>query len=92
VKAVRDLDRVGGALPGAVRVGSRSIPGDHADAGMGLQPEGHGFGLTIGQEGERSLPFQIDEHRPIRPTFPNGPIVDAEHVGGSHLWEGLATE
>ena len=36
VKAIRDLDRVGGALPGSVRICSRPIPGDHADARMGL--------------------------------------------------------
>jgi hypothetical protein len=92
VKAIGDLDRVGGPLPGAVCIGSGPIPGDHADAGMGRQPEGHGFGLTIGQEGERSLPLEIDRYRPIPLTFPNGPIVDAEHLGGGHIWEGLATE
>ena len=36
VKAIRDLDRVGGALPGPIRIGSKPITGDHADAGMGL--------------------------------------------------------
>ena len=38
VKAVRDLDRIRGALPGAVCIGSGPISGDHADAGMCLQP------------------------------------------------------
>ena len=36
VNAIRDLDRVGGALPGPIRIGSKPTPGDHADAGMGL--------------------------------------------------------
>jgi hypothetical protein len=36
VKAIGDLDRRGGAWPGPVRVRSGPIPGDHADAGMGL--------------------------------------------------------
>ena len=34
VQAVRDLDRLGSALPGPIGRGSKPIPGDHADAGM----------------------------------------------------------
>jgi hypothetical protein len=37
VKAVRNLERVGGAWPASVRIGSGPIPGDHTDAGMSLQ-------------------------------------------------------
>ena len=81
VKAIGDLDRVGGALPGPVRIGSGPIPGDHADAGMGLEPEGEGLGLPIGQEGQRSPPFEIDQHGPIGLALAIGPIVDAEHLG-----------
>jgi hypothetical protein len=36
VKAIGDLDRVGGPLSGPVRVSSGPIPGHHADARMGL--------------------------------------------------------
>lgn len=36
VKAIGALDRVGGAWPGSIRLGSQPITGDHADAGMGL--------------------------------------------------------
>jgi hypothetical protein len=36
VQAIGHLERGGGALPGPVRIGSKPIPGDHADAGMGL--------------------------------------------------------
>ena len=38
VKAIGDLDGLGGALSGFVRIGSRPISGDHADAGMRLSP------------------------------------------------------
>jgi hypothetical protein len=77
VSASGDLDRVGGALPGPLRVGSESIPGDHTDAGMGLSPEGHGLGLTIGPEGERSPPCEIDPHSPRALAFAQGEIVHA---------------
>ena len=92
VDANRDLDRVGGTLPAAVRVGSGPIPGDHADAGMRLQPEGHGLRLTIGQEGERSTPLEIHHDGPIGPAFPQGPVVDTEHLGGRHVGEGQKTQ
>jgi hypothetical protein len=88
VKAIGDLDRLGGTLPGPVRVCSGPIAGDHADAGMGLQPEGAGLGLTIGQKGERAPPLEVNQHGAIGLAFPVGPVVDAEHLRGSHLWHG----
>jgi hypothetical protein len=91
VNASGDLDRVGGALPGAVRIGSGALPGDHADAGMGLSPQGDGLRLTIGPEGERSMPLEINQHRSIDLTFPNGPVVDAEHLRWDHTREGQTT-
>jgi hypothetical protein len=87
-KAVRDLDCVGGTWPGSIRIGSGPILADHVDAGMRLSPQGHGLGLTIGQEGEGSMPLEINQDGPLGPTFPNGPVVDTEHLGGGHIWEG----
>jgi hypothetical protein len=48
VKAIRHLTRGGGPLSRAVRIASIPITGDHADAGVGLSPQGEGLGLTIG--------------------------------------------
>jgi hypothetical protein len=81
MNAIGDLDRVGGAVPGPGRIGSGPIPRDHADAGMGLSPKGKGRGLTIGQKGERSPLFEVDQHGPIALAFPHGPIINAEHLG-----------
>ena len=88
VHAIGDLDRVGGPLPGPVCSSSGPIPSDHADAGMRLAPEGHGLGVTIRQEGERSPPFEIDQHGPIGLALAIRPIVDAEHLGCAHIGEG----
>ena len=82
VQAVRDLDRVGGALPASVRIGSGPIPGDYPDTGMGLSPQGHSVGLTVGQAGERSTPLEIHPDGPLGPTLPTGPVVDPEHLRG----------
>src|SRR6266576_1464345 len=72
VKTVRNLDRVWGTWPASVRIGSGPLPGDHTDAGMGLPPQGHGFGCPIGPEGECSTPLEINHDGPIGPTVPNG--------------------
>ena len=92
VNAGGDLDRVGGALPGSGRSGSGSISSDHADAGMRLHPQGHGLGLTIGPEGERSMPRAINQDGPLGPTFPNGPVVDTEPLGCRHVRAGHTTQ
>jgi hypothetical protein len=69
VQAISNLDRVWGTVLGPVRIGSGSIAGDHADAGRGLSLAGEGLGLAIRQEGQRSLPFEIDPHGPIGLAF-----------------------
>jgi hypothetical protein len=38
VKAIGDREGGGSPVPGPVSRGSEPIPGDHADAGMRLQP------------------------------------------------------
>jgi hypothetical protein len=92
VKAIGHLDGVGGALSGPIRIGSGPIPSEHADAGMGLQPEGEGLGLTIGQEGERPPPFEIDQPSPLGLALAIRPIVDTEHVRRGHIGEGQMTQ
>jgi hypothetical protein len=88
VKAIGALERVGGPLPGPIRIGSASLPGHHPDAGMGLPPERHGLGLTIGPERERSPPFAIAQPGPIGLACAIGPIVDAEHLGVAKAGQG----
>ena len=82
VKAVRDLDRRGCALTGAVRIGFRAIAGNDLDPRMSLEPLGEGAGVAIGEEGHGVVPLQIDEDRPIRLPFPIRPIIHPEDGGG----------
>ena len=91
VKASGPRDRVGGALSGPIRLGSGPIPGDHTDAGMGLEPEGAGCALTSRPEGERPPPFAIAQHSPLRLALALRPIVDTEHVRRGNTWEGQTT-
>jgi hypothetical protein len=59
---------------------------------MGLSPEGQGLGLTVGPEGQRSSPLEIDQHGPIGLAFAIRSIVNAEHVGGGHAWQGQTAQ
>jgi hypothetical protein len=47
VKAVRDLDRLGGALTGTVRIGFRPIACNDLDSRMSLEPLRQGASLAI---------------------------------------------
>jgi hypothetical protein len=82
MKAVRDLDRLGGALTGAVRIGFRAIAGNDLHPRMDAQPLGQGAGVAIGEERHGVVPLHIDEDRPIRLPFPIGPIIHPEDGGG----------
>jgi hypothetical protein len=75
-------------LPDPVRVCAGPIPGDHADAGMGLSPAGDGLGLTSGPESERSPPVEVDPHGPRGRALAIGPILHAEPVGGATAGRG----
>jgi hypothetical protein len=86
--AIGDLARGGSALPGPVRRSSGSVPGAHADTGMGVFPEGEGLGLALGSEGERPTLLAIDQRGPIDLAFPVSPLVAAEPLGGRHSWHG----
>jgi hypothetical protein len=89
--AIGDLACGGSPWPGPVSIGSGPIPGDHTDAGRRRQPSGHGLGLTIRPEGERSTPLAIKQNGPRRLTVPNGPVVDTEPLGCRHVRDGPTT-
>lgn len=71
---IRHLDRIRRALANAVGVGSRPIAGDDLDPGVGLQPRGHGVGLTVTQ--------QVDG--PIEAFRPGVVVTDAARRLGVH--------
>jgi len=92
VTAVSHLDGIWDTLLGPVCIGSGAIAGDHADPGMGLEPEGEGLGLPIRPEGQRSPPFKVDQHGAIGLAFLVGPVVDAEYPEGGTRRNGQATQ
>lgn len=79
--AIRDLDRPGGAATHAIGVGTGAVTSHDLDAGMPLQPVGHGGGLAVGQQVDDLASFQIAQDRAVALTAPPGPIVDASTRG-----------
>ncbi len=83
--AVRDLDRVGGALAHAVRVGAGPVACDDLDPGMLAKPLGQGFGLPIGQEVDNGVALEIDQGGAIPMAAPPGPVIDGEDARRGRL-------
>ncbi len=48
VPAIRDLLGLRGACRRRLGVGRRTVPADHLDPGMGLEPSRHGIRITVG--------------------------------------------
>jgi len=82
VEAVSHLDGTGRALPRAVGVGTAAVAGDDRHAGMVLQPGGEGRRAAVGEEVDRTPPFQVHEDRAVGPPSAQRPIVDAQHARG----------
>jgi hypothetical protein len=90
VKAVRDLDCLGGALTGAVRIGFRPIACNDLDSRMSLKPLRQGASFAIVQEGHGPAALEVNEDRPIGLAFPIGPIIHPEDGGGGMYRQGKA--
>ncbi|BAQ50253.1 hypothetical protein Maq22A_2p42625 (plasmid) [Methylobacterium aquaticum] len=89
--AIRNLDRPGGAATQTIGLGTGAVTSHDLDAGMPLQPVGHGRGLAVGQQVDDLATFQIAQDRAVALTAPPGPIVDAEHPRCAVCLRGSAT-
>ena len=89
--SIRDLDRPGGAATHTIGIGTGAVTSHDLDAGMPLQPVGHGGGLAVGQQVDDLASFQIAQDRAVALTAPPGPIIDAEHSRCALCLRGSAT-
>jgi hypothetical protein len=79
VPAVGDLHRVRGAEPGGLGVGTGSVPADHLDPGVFLQPGGEGRHLAVGQQVDRSPAGHVDHDAAVDAAPAQCEVVDPEH-------------
>ena len=81
VPAVRDLAGLRGAVADSVGVGPGPVPGDHLDAGMPPQPGSQRARLSVWQQVDHFIAFQIHEHRAVAMATAQRPVVHPEHPG-----------
>ena len=82
VPAVRDLHGPGGSLRRRLGVGRRTIPADDFDAGMGLEPRGHGVRVAVGEEVDNVTAFQVHDDRAVPLPLAPGPVIDPHTTRG----------
>src|SRR6266446_2188525 len=92
MEAVRDLDRLRGALPRALRIGTRPIAGDDLHTRMRLEPLRHRHGRALWQEGDGLAALQVDEDRAVGVAFAQRPVIHAQHPGRRGVRLRLPTE
>jgi len=85
VEAIGDLDRLGRALPGPVRIGPGPVAADEFDARMRAEPRCQGRRFAIGQEVDHPVALEIDQQRAVALAPAPGPIIDPEHARGRDL-------
>ena len=88
MKAVGDLGRLWGALPGALGIRTRPIARDDLHTRMLAPPLRHRRSRAVGQQGDGLAAFQIDEDRAIDVAFPQRPIIHPQDSGRGEvrLW------
>jgi len=74
------MDSVGRTAAAAVGVACTPVTGDHFSTGMGLQPGCEAVRLTVRQQVNDGMAFQVNENRAVTlATFP-GPVIHPEHA------------
>lgn len=80
VEAIGNLDRLGCALRGRVRIRSGPVAADELDARMHAEPRRDSGRLAIGEKVDHAVALEIDQHRAVALAPAPGPVVDPEHT------------
>ncbi len=74
------MDSVGRTAATAVGVACAPITGDHFSTRVGLQPGCEAVRLTVRQQVNNGMTFQVDEDRAVTLAALPGPVVNPEHA------------
>ena len=80
VPAVGDLDRVRGAVPGALSVIAGPVPADHLRARMRRQPGLQGDGFPVRQQADGLARRDVHQDGPVDLAAPQREIIDPEDL------------
>jgi len=92
MKAVGDLGRLWGALPGALGIRTRPIARDDLHTRMLAPPLRHRRSRAVRQAGDGLAALEIDEDRAVSEAFPQCPVIHAQHRGRRGLRLRLAAQ
>lgn len=81
VKTIEDVLGLRRARAGALGEDVSAVASDDLDARMVAQPRGDAPGVTVGQEIEDGMTFEVDDHGAVAAPAPPGPLVDADDAG-----------
>jgi len=77
---VGDMDGIGRTAATAVGVARATITGDHLNTGVGAQPSCEAVGLSVGQQVDDAVAFQVNEDRAVTLATLPGPVIHPEHA------------
>lgn len=77
--AVGDLRCIGSTATGAVSINASAIASDDFDARMTFQPSRDRVGISVRQQIEDAVAFQIADDRSVALPLAPGPVDDADH-------------
>src|SRR5579872_4193119 len=80
VPLVRHLKSLGSSEPGGGGIGITTIPADDLDRGVASEPGRHRSDLSIRQDIEPTMPFQVTDECPIAVAATPGPVVYTDHT------------
>src|SRR4051812_30740029 len=86
MEAIGDLNGFRCAARGTLGIEARSIPTDHHDSGMRLQPSGQAIGETMGQKTPGNMFVGADQDGPVLLPFAPPPLVDANRHSSFYGW------
>ncbi len=80
VPPVGDMDGIGRTAATAIGVARAPVAGDHLNTRAGAQPSCEAVGLSIGQQVDDAVAFQVNEDRAVTLATLPGSVVDPEHA------------
>ena len=72
----------GGAFRRRLGVGRRTVPADHLDPGMGLEPRRHGVRVAVGEQVDDVTAFQVHDDGAVTLPLAPRPVIDPHDPRG----------
>lgn len=91
--AVSYLYRLGCAAAGGISVHKSTIPGDHFNAGMSLEPRCERVGFAVREELNGCAPLEVDDQRAVALALAVGLVVYANDARAFfRCWNGTLSD